>query len=101
MAPPAIGASVVHQFAKGGVYTVTLKVTDRGGYSSSVSQQVTVLGSGGTTTAEHRSDEEVEAERAARAHPARLQEHPALRYRDADHLQRAGRRADQDLDLQA
>ena len=45
---PRHGASVVHQFAKGGIYTVTLKVTDRGGYSSSVSQQVTVLGSGGT-----------------------------------------------------
>ena len=45
---PGGGASVIHKFAKGGVYTVTLKVTDRGGYSSSVSQQVTVLGSGGT-----------------------------------------------------
>ncbi len=43
------GASVIHQFAKGGVYTVKLTVTDRGGYSSNVSQQVTVLGSGGTT----------------------------------------------------
>ncbi len=41
------GASVVHQFAKGGVYTVKLTVTDRGGYGQSVSQQVTVLGSGG------------------------------------------------------
>ena len=44
---------------------------------------------------------EVEAQGPARAHPAGLQDHPALRYRDADHLQPAGRRADQDLDLQA
>jgi hypothetical protein len=44
-----VGASVVHQFAKGGVYTVKLTVTDRGGYSQSVSEQVTVLGPGGTT----------------------------------------------------
>jgi hypothetical protein len=42
------GASVVHQFAKGGVYTVTLKVTDRGGNVATYAQQVTVNGSGGT-----------------------------------------------------
>ena len=41
------GASVVHQFAKGGVYTVKLTVTDRGGYGQSVSHQVTIRGSGG------------------------------------------------------
>jgi hypothetical protein len=44
-----VGASVIHQFAKGGVYTVKLTVTDRGGYSSSASQQVAVSGPGGTT----------------------------------------------------
>ena len=42
------GASVVHQYAKGGNYTVTLSVTDRGGYKATISQAVTVLGSGGT-----------------------------------------------------
>ncbi len=39
-----VGPSVVHSFAKGGVYTVTLKVTDRGGYTSTISQTVYVLG---------------------------------------------------------
>lgn len=41
------GASVVHQFAKGGTYTVTLKVTDRGGNTATFAQPVTVLGPGG------------------------------------------------------
>jgi hypothetical protein len=41
------GASVVHQFPKGGSYTVTLSVTDRGGYTASVSQQIAVNGAGG------------------------------------------------------
>jgi hypothetical protein len=43
----ATGPSVVHSYAKGGSYTVTLTVTDRGGYSDHLSQTVTVLGAGG------------------------------------------------------
>jgi hypothetical protein len=43
----ATGPSVVHSYAKGGSYTVTLTVTDRGGNSDHLSQTVTVLGAGG------------------------------------------------------
>jgi len=49
------GASVVHQFAKGGNYTVTLTVTDRGGNKASFAQQVTVNGSGGTPPPPHHT----------------------------------------------
>jgi hypothetical protein len=41
------GASVVHAYAKGGTYTVTLTVTDRGGDVSSLSQTIQVLGPDG------------------------------------------------------
>ncbi len=41
------GASVVHQYAKGGNYTVTLTVTDRGGNTATTTQVVVVNGSGG------------------------------------------------------
>lgn len=44
----ATGASVVHTFAKGGNYTVTLTVTDRGANVASFSQSVPVLGSSGS-----------------------------------------------------
>jgi hypothetical protein len=40
----AIGPSQVHSYGYGGTYTVTLKVTDRGGNVASVSQPVVVLG---------------------------------------------------------
>ena len=43
----AIGPSVVHSFAKAGSYTVTLKVTDRGGNTASYSQVMTVLTTSG------------------------------------------------------
>jgi hypothetical protein len=43
----ATGPSVEHSYAKGGVYTVTLTVTDRGGDQSSLSQNITVLGPSG------------------------------------------------------
>lgn len=43
----AKGASVVHSYARGGVYSVNLTVTDRGGNTSSTTQAVTVLGAGG------------------------------------------------------
>jgi hypothetical protein len=43
----AHGASVLHTFAKGGNYSVSLTVTDRGGNQATVRQTVTVLGSGG------------------------------------------------------
>jgi chitodextrinase len=39
----AVGASVVHTFATAGNYTVTLRVTDRGGYVGTVSQTIQVL----------------------------------------------------------
>jgi hypothetical protein len=45
-----VGASAVHAFAYGGTYTVTLKVTDRGGNTAVISQAVTVLGPGKPTT---------------------------------------------------
>lgn len=40
----ATGPSVVHSYAKGGSYTVTLTVSDRGNNVRSLSQQITVLG---------------------------------------------------------
>jgi hypothetical protein len=43
----AIGPSVTHVYAKGGTYTVTLRVTDRGGNEASLSQTITVLGPDG------------------------------------------------------
>jgi chitodextrinase len=43
----AIGPSVVHSYGKGGTYTVTLTVTDRGGYHKQVAHQVQVSGAQG------------------------------------------------------
>jgi len=43
----AIGPSVVHAYSKGGVYTVKLTVTDRGGNAATVAQTVSVLGANG------------------------------------------------------
>jgi len=43
----AVGPSVEHSYAKGGTYTVTLSVTDRGGYTATDSQTITILGSNG------------------------------------------------------
>jgi hypothetical protein len=43
----ATGPSVVHSYGTGGIYTVTLTVTDRGGNVASVSQQIQVLGANG------------------------------------------------------
>jgi hypothetical protein len=44
---PAIGPSVVHTFATAGTYTVSLKVTDRGGNQSTFAQNLTVLTANG------------------------------------------------------
>jgi hypothetical protein len=43
----AVGPSVVHSYGKGGTYTVTLTVTDRGGNSTSLSQTIIALGANG------------------------------------------------------
>jgi len=43
----AVGPSVVHTYAKGGTYAVSLNVTDRGGNVSSLSQTIVVLGPDG------------------------------------------------------
>ena len=43
----AVGPSLVHSFGKAGTYTVTLKVTDRGGNTASYSQVMTVLTASG------------------------------------------------------
>ncbi len=40
----ATGPSVVHSYAKGGTYNVTLTVTDRGGNVATLTQAITVLG---------------------------------------------------------
>ncbi len=45
----ATGPSVVHAFAKAGVYSVRLTLTDRGGNVAAATQQVTVTGSGGNS----------------------------------------------------
>jgi PKD domain len=45
----ATGPSVVHSYTKGGTYTVTLTITDRGGNTDTLSQTVTVLGGSGNT----------------------------------------------------
>jgi hypothetical protein len=45
------GPSVYHQYAKAGNYQVTLKVTDRGGNTASITQTVQVLGSNGQPAA--------------------------------------------------
>ncbi len=42
----SIGPSIVHAYAYGGTYTVTLTVTDRGRNTSTISQTVDVLGPG-------------------------------------------------------
>jgi hypothetical protein len=44
----AYGPSLTHQYTKGGVYTVTLTMTDRGGNVASASQTITVLGANGS-----------------------------------------------------
>jgi PKD domain len=43
----AQGASVIHSYARGGVYSVKLTVTDRGGNTNTTTESVTVLGPGG------------------------------------------------------
>ncbi len=43
----ATGPSVVHTFTKGGTFTVTLTVTDRGGNTNTLSQTIQVLGPDG------------------------------------------------------
>jgi hypothetical protein len=43
----AVGPSVVHSYAKGGTFTVTLTVTDRGGNVQKGTQTITVLGADG------------------------------------------------------
>jgi PKD domain len=43
----AVGPSVVHSYAKGGTFTVTLTVTDRGGNVQTLTEPITVLGSNG------------------------------------------------------
>jgi PKD domain len=40
----AVGPSVEHSYTNGGTYTVTLKVTDRGGNVASFSQTISILG---------------------------------------------------------
>jgi PKD domain len=40
----AVGPSAVHSYTKGGTFTVTLKVIDRGGNIATATQQVAVLG---------------------------------------------------------
>jgi hypothetical protein len=47
----ATGPSVVHSFAKGGVYNVKLTVTDRGGNVGTLTQTIQVLGSPGQPAA--------------------------------------------------
>ncbi len=42
-----VGPSVVHSYANGGTYTVTLTVTDRGGNTAKLSQSIVVLGPNG------------------------------------------------------
>ncbi len=44
----AIGPSVTHVYADGGTYTVRLTVTDRGGYSATVTHTISVLGPSGS-----------------------------------------------------
>jgi hypothetical protein len=45
----AIGPSVVHSYAKGGTYDVTLAITDRGGNVAELTQVIDVTGPGGST----------------------------------------------------
>lgn len=46
----ASGPSVEHAYTHGGTYTVTLKVTDRGGNPATLSQTITVIGPAATQT---------------------------------------------------
>jgi hypothetical protein len=46
----AVGPSVVHAYANGGSFSVTLNVKDRGGYTASLTQTIVVLGPPATTT---------------------------------------------------
>ena len=43
----ATGPSVEHSYSKGGTYTITLTVTDRGGNQQTLSQTISVLGANG------------------------------------------------------
>jgi PKD domain len=47
----ATGPSVVHSYANGGTYTVKLTVTDRGGNTDTLAQQIQVLGGNGQPVA--------------------------------------------------
>lgn len=49
--PVTTGPSVVHSYAQGGTYNVTLTVTDRGGNKSTQTQSIVVLGPAGQTPA--------------------------------------------------
>ena len=46
----ATGSSVAYSYSHGGTYTVTLTLTDRGGYKASSTQQVVVIGPPVSTT---------------------------------------------------
>lgn len=52
----AVGPSVVHAYAKGGTYTVTLTVTDRGGNIRNLSQTISVLGPTGQPVSPSKSN---------------------------------------------
>ncbi len=51
----AVGPSVEHSYGRGGAYTVSLTVTDRGGNVSTLRQTVTVLGPSGQIVVPPRS----------------------------------------------
>ena len=101
--PPQYGASLVHTFAKAGVYTVTLTVTDRGDNKASFSQKVTVgkpkSGGGGGGGRWRRPPRAFVPESTPAANPAGPELGRALGHRGSRQVQRGSRRTRHAVDL--
>jgi PKD repeat protein len=66
----AVGPSAVHSFTRGGTYTVTLKVIDRGGNVATSTQQVVVLGPGGQIVPPSVAPPTAQPGKSSTTHPA-------------------------------
>ena len=66
----AVGPSAVHSYTRGGTYTVTLKVIDRGGNVAISTQQVVVLGPSGQIVPPSVAPPTAQPGKSSTTHPA-------------------------------